>query len=585
MTDKVAELVGMLKGDDTASWVANLWDTWENQRQGIKQLWLEQQKYVFATDTSTTSNAALPWKNSTTNPKLCQIRDNLHSNYISSIFPNDNWLTWEAHDQESSTREKSRAIKGYMENKTRMSNYRDVISHCLYDYIDYGNAFIMPVYENKYNEDEDGDLMATFVGPKSVRISPIDINFDPTANSFEEAPKIVRSLKSIGELKKSLEYMPEQNGWEDYLKRRENLKQIASAYSKDDWEKASQYSVDGFGDYKTYIQSNTIEILEFYGDFYNPDTGELKTNQLITVADRSVMVRMIDIPTATGKCQIRHAGWRKRNDNLWHMGPLENLVGMQYRIDHLENAKADAIDLIIQPPLKIIGEVEDFNWGPNEEIHIDVNGDVQEVSKSFNGVIAAQSDVRDYEDRMELYAGAPREAMGVRTPGEKTALEVQTLTNAATRIFQEKVINFEISLMEPNLNDQLEIANRHLDNTDTIRVLNNELKTAEFMKVTKDDISGNGIIRPVGARHFSQRAQELQNLIGVFSSPIANFLAPHTSGENLTKFVDDVINLKAYGIFRPNVGVMEQQNTQELAMQAEEDAMVTQEQLPEEELL
>jgi hypothetical protein len=27
------------------------------------------------------------------------------------------------------------------------------------------------------------------------------------------------------------------------------------------------------------------------------------------------------------------------------MGPLDNLVGLQYRIDHLENAKADALDL------------------------------------------------------------------------------------------------------------------------------------------------------------------------------------------------------------------------------------------------
>jgi hypothetical protein len=41
------------------------------------------------------------------------------------------------------------------------------------------------------------------------------------------------------------------------------------------------------------------------------------------------------------------------------MGPLDNLVGMQYRIDHLENLKADVFDLIAFPPLKIKGYVED----------------------------------------------------------------------------------------------------------------------------------------------------------------------------------------------------------------------------------
>ena len=48
--------------------------------------------FLFATDTSKTSVGGLPWKNSTTLPKLTQIRDNLHANYMSAVFPNDNWL-------------------------------------------------------------------------------------------------------------------------------------------------------------------------------------------------------------------------------------------------------------------------------------------------------------------------------------------------------------------------------------------------------------------------------------------------------------------------------------------------------------
>ena len=47
------------------------------------------------------------------------------------------------------------------------------------------------------------------------------------------------------------------------------------------------------------------------------------------------------------------AGWRPRPDNLYAMGPLDNLVGMQYRIDHLENLKSDVFDQIAYPILKI----------------------------------------------------------------------------------------------------------------------------------------------------------------------------------------------------------------------------------------
>jgi hypothetical protein len=69
-------------------------------------------------------------------------------------------------------------------------------------------------------------------------------------------------------------------------------------------------------------------------------------------------------PSWLGKCPIFHAGWRERPDNLYAMGPLDNLVGMQYRIDHLENLKADVFDQIAYPILKIRGDVEDFDFEP-----------------------------------------------------------------------------------------------------------------------------------------------------------------------------------------------------------------------------
>ena len=44
---------------------------------------------------------------------------------------------------------------------------------------------------------------------------------------------------------------------------------------------------------------------------------------------------------------------------------------------------------------------------------------------------------------MEMLAGAHREAMGIRSAGEKTAFEVQSLMTAAGRNFQPKTAPFE----------------------------------------------------------------------------------------------------------------------------------------------
>lgn len=78
MSKKVAELKVLLNQDDPAKWVVYLWDKYNQQRRPKIEEWLELRNYIFATDTTTTSVGALPWKNSTTLPKLCQIRDNLH---------------------------------------------------------------------------------------------------------------------------------------------------------------------------------------------------------------------------------------------------------------------------------------------------------------------------------------------------------------------------------------------------------------------------------------------------------------------------------------------------------------------------
>ena len=571
---KVAEIQETTGQDAGSAWVSNLWDKFNHQRANKIAEWSELRDYVFATDTSSTTNSTLPWKNSTTIPKLCQIRDNLFTNYVSALFPNDNWVKWEAYSREDAHKRKAEAIEGYMSNKVREAKFVTEIEKCLYDYIDTGNAFVTSHFEARYKEAVDGAIIPDYVGPRAQRISPLDIVFNPLASSFDESFKIVRSVKTIGELKKLAATDPDQKFWAEAVQRREEIQRMAGGMSHEDFEKAVGYSADGFGSMFEYYMSDYVEILEFFGDYHDSDTGELSTDRIITVVDRSMEVRNEPIPTWFTGANIRHVGWRFRPDNLWAMGPLDNLVGLQYRLDHLENLKADAMDLTVHPPLKVIGEVEEFVWGPGVEISIDENGDVQELGKNLNGIMAAASEMAAIEDRMELYAGAPREAAGIRTPGEKTLGEVMQLATAAGRIFQAKVNNFEVNLLEPLLNDMLETSRRNLDITDIIRVTDNELGIQDFLSVTREDITANGVVRPVGARHFAKQSQDLQNLMTVFNSPLGQMITPHTSTEAMTDFVNDITGLHGYNIFSPNAGIFEQAEMQSTAATVQEETLV-----------
>lgn len=571
MSDKVAELSAFMTQDDPAQWVSYMWDTYNNQRRE----WIEEKKelrdYLFATDTSTTSNGALPWKNSTTLPKLCQIRDNLHSNYLQALFPNDDWLQWKGYGREDSLITKTKSIEAYMSNKTRISDFRNTVSQLLLDYIDYGNAFAFADFESRNKKMPDGTVVPSYVGPVGRRISPLDIVFNPLADSFENTHKIVRSVRTLGEIKKLAKTDPNGQFWENALARRTETMNRLSAYSHEDFDKAVGYQADGFGNMYEYFQSDWMEVLEFYGDFYNNETGELMTDQIITVVDRNYTARQETMPEWYAGSPIVHVGWRKRPDNLWAMGPLDNLVGLQYRLDHLENLKADAMDLIIHPPLKIIGEVEEFIWGPGVEIHIDEGGsDVQELGTGMGNIFGANQEMQLIEDRMELYAGAPREAMGVRTPGEKTAFEVAELSTAAGRIFQEKINHFEIQLLERLLNRMLEQAQRNMDVSDVIRVYDDDIGADIFQTLTVEDITANGLLRPVGARHFSKKAQDLQNLTQVMNTPAFQLIQPHTSALELTRFISDSLDLAGYEIFKENANIDEQKSTASATFQAQE---------------
>jgi hypothetical protein len=202
MARRVLDIDSYLTGDELASSIANKYSQWTVAMKKRHDGWSELRDYVFATDTTTTTNASLPWKNKTTRPKLCQIRDNLHANYMAALFPNDNWFKWDARDEEAATIEKRTAIEAYMQNKLVDSRFKETVSRLVYDYIDYGNCYADVSFQSDTYKLPDGNIATTYVGPKLNRISPYDIKFDITSTDFQTAPKIIRQLLSFGDLEK-----------------------------------------------------------------------------------------------------------------------------------------------------------------------------------------------------------------------------------------------------------------------------------------------------------------------------------------------------------------------------------------------
>lgn len=495
--------------DTSAEHISDLWTSWNTGR----QVWLERVReviqYVYATSTRETTAGKNPWSHSTHIPKLTQIHDNLAANYAAALFGGKEWFKFDARDQESARASRRKAIEEYLRTKHDYSGFNNVALRLLQDWVQTGNCFAKVRYDYQTRAD---DQEVVYEGPVIERISPYDIVFDYKAAKFEDAPCIIRRVLSRGDLLRMVEEQPDA-GWDvSVIEKAIQFRTLLADYSTTEINKHIQREYDGFSDAGTYFGTDEVEVLEFYGDIFEEFTDEFKRDQWYVVIDRRWVLRRGDYGTLDGNRHIYHCGWRDRPDNLWAQGPLDNLVGMQYLIDHLENARADAFDQMLSPDRVHIGNVQIEQDGPVTNYYIDDgNGTVTNLAPDATA-LQADFQIQTKEAQMEAYAGAPREAMGLRSPGEKTAFEVQQLASAASRLFQHKIEQFEREFLEKVLNAELEVAVRNLNYADTIKTIDDDLGVEVFEQITAEDLTARGKIKARGASHFAKRAQMVQEL-------------------------------------------------------------------------
>ena len=536
--------------DSLATAISNKFVAWENSRDKWYRNAQETLENLYATSTQEIKNQSHEWDNSTHIPKLTQIRDMLITYYLDAMFSLPDYIDWEPYDQASSRIDIKNTLKALAKQMVHDSDFEPTIRQIVEDYVDYGNAFATAVPYRKTLQNA-----IIYEGPKAIRINPMDIFFDPLATSFEQAPKIIRTVMTLGELMQSAEqFTQDENTFKKALnKAMKKRKQIFDtiAANKKDVIVDDMCNIAGTGSWSTYYMSDTVELLTFYGDLYDMENNKLYKNSRIVVMDRSHVLLNEPITDYGFGCNIFKAGWRDRKDNLWSMSPLDNIKGMQFMIDFLENKRADVFNLISNPIIVTKGDVEmpEFIF-PGCHIGVDVDGDISFIRPDAT---ALQADM--YVDRyltlMEEMAGTPREAMGFRTPGEKTAFEVSQLNTASSRLFNEKVRKFEKEMLEQLLTLMVRIYMS--DETRVIKVKTfTDRGSPMFKEVYVSDLKAVGRFVATGSNTYTEKARIAQTLMQLSNTAlyqdtlVSNWINPEVTAKaliystGLDKF-DDII--------------------------------------------
>jgi hypothetical protein len=121
----------------------------------------------------------------------------------------------------------------------------------------------------------------------------------------------------------------------------------------------------------------------------------------------------------------------------------------------------------------------------------------------------------------------------------------------------------------------LELARRNMNGVNNIRVFDDELKVASFQELTAEDITGIGRIKPIAARHFAEKSQLIQNLTNLAGSQLWPVVQPHVSGVGMAKMIEDVFDLKDYGIILPYIALAEQADAQKMIHTLQENIAST----------
>lgn len=514
---KTIDLRDIVQPDNLATMIADKVTSWAGARSKWEEECRETLQYLYATSTNDIMNIPRDYDNTTHIPKLTQIRDLLLTYYHEAIFSLPDFVDWEAYTAASLPSAKKNALKDFVRQMLNDSGFRDTVDSLLEDYVDYGNCFAMPVFVSETFTNSKGDVKELYRGSKLFKINPMDIYFDPTVVDFSKAPKIIRSVVTLGELKAMVEDLPNDAefklAFEKAVEKRRDVRQHLSQMGSEQLRN-DELSIAGFGNLSSYYTSDVVELLTFYGDLYDIDNDKLYRNHKIVVMDRSCVLSKEPIMDLGKGCNIIKAGWRDRKDTAWSMSPLDNIKGMQYMIDFLENKRADIFNFISNPIIVTIGDVEmPEEIGPGTEIHCDKDATVQ-FPRPDATALAADTYVNRYMMLMEEMAGAPRDAAGIRTPGEKTAFEVSQLLTNASKLFSKMTRKFEKEIIEPAINLMLQMFLRMSKGTTiSLKMVDPDTGAVSFVNYPVDELTADGRFVAVGSETFTEKSRIAQTLM------------------------------------------------------------------------
>lgn len=318
-----------------------------------------------------------------------------------------------------------------------------------------------------------GGSPAEYDDPVFEPVDLLDFYIDPEAFSLEDASYCIhRRFLSKAELKQREEKGIYSNV--DEVKG-ENLPAEELQFSRN-------YRLeDRFQD-----EERNIEVLEYW-----------QNRRVITIADRSVILRDTPNPFAHGKKPFVHLVFIPVPFEFYGIGVIEPVEGLQMELNTKRNQRLDNVNIILNRMwLLQRGAVDDLRQLQSRPGGIITVNDINGIQPLPAVDVTASSYREEEKIKLDIQntSGVSDYIRGILTPNRQTATEVRIKSEQSSSRFE---FNFKLMAemgIKETASQMIQLNQQFIDRERTVRILGE--RGFEFVKVSPEEISGSFDLYP-----------------------------------------------------------------------------------------
>lgn len=351
----------------------------------------------------------------------------------------------------------------------------------------------------------------THSGPDIKRIDPLNLFFDKTQRyNWDMCGKIYRDFTPI-------QYILANTKYKFTREERAELKELVAQQDREYVDNLGQDKLD----IDTHIIGNSVEVLEYYGDYIIPEKGDVVRNVVMTVVAGKYLVQLEESQYPI--CPIIYATYLDRPDSLRGQTPLKPTIFLNELENRCMDLQMAAWKLTVNPPVLApkgmipIGQMLEPGR-PYEYTYDAFDPGVKPSPMDFSAGMRG-FDFQDFFKRkmegatgISPYMQGTGGTGGVRTASESTYIYSGQTTRLAREayLFSEKVI---IPLVEnfSAMKKEFEEGQKYIpvkeDGTTQFKMLDDTVRNGNFTFII-----GN-------AQTAVEREQYVQRIIEVLGTP------------------------------------------------------------------